>query len=180
MRRSTVGNRNKYTYSIQPFEISPLLVIQEFCFNAPKGAITMINEDHDRLTLWTFAGARANSIVAYYLAQEIKSQVISDGFKMKFDGEIRDGEIRSGLQRLSERGVLELTPIPADNAIRGLKFSECLPPRLAELVGSARLRDDEAVDYILRSTIHSVVTSDPERVGKSLGRRRTDRSNPMG
>ena len=151
----------------------------DFHWLCPDG-LTMINEDHDRLALWTFAGARANSIVAYYLAQEIKSQVISDGFKMKFDGDIRDGEIRSGLQRLSERGVLELTPIPADNAIRGLKFSECLPPRLAGLVGSARLRDDEAVDYILRSTIHSVVTSDPERVGKSLGSRRTDRSNPMG
>jgi ATP-dependent Lhr-like helicase len=142
--------------------------------------LTMINEEHERLALWTFAGARANSIVAYHLAQEIKSQVLYDGFKLRFDKSIRDGEIRSGLQRLSEKGVLELRPIANEHALRGLKFSECLPPRLAEIVSSARLRDDQGVDHILRSTVHSVVTTNPERVGKSLGSRRSYLAGPRG
>jgi ATP-dependent Lhr-like helicase len=150
----------------------------EFSWLRSEG-LTLINEEQDRLALWTFAGAKANSIVAYYLAQEIKSHISSDGFSMKFDREIRDGEIRTGLQRLAMRGVSELKPIPNEYAIRGLKFSECLPPHLAELVGSARLRDDEGVEFILQSAIHSVVTSGNEAVGKSLGRRRSNRSEHM-
>ena len=97
---------------------------------------------------------------------------------MKFDRNIRDGEIRSGLQRLVTHGVSDLKPVPNESAIRGLKFSECLPAKLADLVGSERLRDDMGVEHILQSVIHSVVTSDSERVGKSLGRRRTNRSDP--
>jgi ATP-dependent Lhr-like helicase len=154
-----------------------LALREEFSWLHPEGC-TLITEEQDRLALWTFAGAKANSIVAYYLAQEIKSHVTSDGFSMKFDRNIRDGEIRSGLQRLATRGASELKPVPNENAIRGLKFSECLPHRLAELVGSERLRDDLGVQHILHSVIHSVVTNDPERVGKSLGRRRNNRSDP--
>ncbi len=152
---------------------------EEFSWLHPEGS-TLITEEQDRLALWTFAGAKANSIVAYYLAQEIKSQVTSDGFSMKFDRNIRDGEIRSGLERLATRGVLDLRPVPNENAIRGLKFSECLPPRLAEIVGSERLRDNRGVEHILQHDIHSVVNNEPDRVGKSLGRRRTNRSDPRG
>jgi ATP-dependent Lhr-like helicase len=149
----------------------------EFNWLRPDG-LTLINEEQDRLALWTFAGAKANSVVAYYLAQEIKSHISSDGFSMKFDREIRDGEIRAGLQRLSVRGFSELKPIPNEHAIRGLKFSECLPPHLAELVGSARLRDDDGVEFILQSAIHSVITSGNDAVSKSLGTRRTNRAEP--
>ena len=42
-----------------------------------------------------------------------------------------------------------IEPVPAEDAIEGMKFSECLPPHIAAEVFCARFNDAEAVRKIV-------------------------------
>jgi hypothetical protein len=48
----------------------------------------------------------------------------------------------------------------SDEAIRNLKFSDCVPPALAELEVAERLRDDRSVMSVLEQQIATYVLSD--------------------
>jgi hypothetical protein len=51
----------------------------------------------------------------------------------------------------------DLRPVAHEKAIRGLKFSECLSPRLADEVTSMRLRDDAAVASVLHEQVRVTI-----------------------
>jgi hypothetical protein len=77
---------------------------------------------------------KANSTVAYYLAQTFNCNVSSDGFSLKFPGSVEVEPLRQALGELQQLGAEELKPVAHEHAIRGLKFSSCLYPELAQHV----------------------------------------------
>jgi hypothetical protein len=138
----------------------------------------LLLESGDRWSWWTFAGAKANATVAYYLAQNLKSNVSSDGFSMKFSEGVTSDQIQTARQQLTELGVENLRPTAHERAIRGLKFAECLSPRLANQVTSMRLRDDAAVASAMTEPMRVTIPSPDESFKPSIGSRRSSHATP--
>ncbi len=130
-------------------------------------------ESGDRWSWWTFAGAKANATLAYYLAQELKSTVSSDGFSMKFSEGVTSEQIESSLATLDGLGPEQLRPVANEKATKGLKFSECLSQRLADQVTSMRLRDDAAIDAAISDQIRVVIPPAELRLKPALGSRKS-------
>ncbi len=134
---------------------------------------SLFKESGDRWSWWTFAGAKANAILAYYLAQDLKSTVSSDGFSLKFSEGVTCEQIQVAQQALLQASPEDLRPIAHEKAIQGLKFSECLSPRLADQVTSMRLRDDAAVASILGEQVRLIIPSPDDNFKPSIGSRRS-------
>lgn len=139
---------------------------------------SLLLESGDRWSWWTFAGAKANATLAYYLAQDLKSTVSSDGFSLKFSEGATSEQIQAAQQVLMQASPEDLRPVAHEKAIRGLKFSECLSPRLADEVTSMRLRDDAAVASVLQEQIRVTIPSPDETFKPSIGSRRSSHATP--
>jgi hypothetical protein len=138
----------------------------------------LLLESGDRWSWWTFAGAKANATLAYYLAQDLKSTVSSDGFSLKFSEGVTSDHIQVAQHGLMQASSADLRPVAHEKAIRGLKFSECLSPRLADEVTSMRLRDDAAVASVLNEQVLVTIPSPDETFKPSIGSRRSSHSTP--
>jgi len=149
----------------------------EFSWLSPD-TTSLLFEPGDRWSWWTFAGAKANSTLAYYLAQDLQSTVSSDGFSLKFSDGVTSDQIQQSQSQLKQLGIDELRPVAHEKAIRGLKFSDCLSPRLADQVTSMRLRDDTAVANILNDEVRVTILSNDEGFRPSIGNRRSNHSTP--
>jgi ATP-dependent Lhr-like helicase len=99
---------------------------------------------------WTFAGVKANATLAYELSHTVKSRVTYDSFTVTFAPYLSFNVIGQALDELRTRDVNKMRLAVEEQAIDGLKFSECLPHDLAVHVLESRLRDPSAVEY----TIH--------------------------
>jgi len=139
---------------------------------------SLLLESGDRWSWWTFAGAKANATLAHYLAQDLKSTVSSDGFSLKFSDGVTSDQIQAAQQVLMQASPGELRPVAHEKAIRGLKFSECLSPRLADQVTSMRLRDDAAVSGVLDEQVRVTIPSPDETFKPSIGSRRSSHATP--
>ena len=140
---------------------------------------SLLLESGDRWSWWTFAGAKANATLAYYLAQDLKSTVSSDGFSLKFADGVTSDQIHAAQQVLMQVSPEDLRPVAHEKAISGLKFSECLSPRLADQVTSMRLRDDAAVASVLNEQVRVTIPSPDETFKPSIGSRRSSHATPM-
>lgn len=139
---------------------------------------SLLLESGDRWSWWTFAGAKANATLAYYLAQDLKSTVSSDGFSLKFSEGLTSDQIQAAQQVLIQTSPADLRPVAHEKAIRGLKFSECLSPRLADQVTSMRLRDDAAVASVLHEQVRVTIPSPDDNFKPSIGSRRSSHATP--
>ncbi len=139
---------------------------------------SLLLESGDRWSWWTFAGAKANATVAYYLAHDLKSTVSSDGFSLKFSDGVTSEQIQAAQQVLMQASPEDLRPVAHEKAIRGLKFSQCLSPRLADEVTSMRLRDDAAVASVLQEQVRVTIPSPDENFKPSIGSRRSSHATP--
>ena len=97
--------------------------------------------DGEEAAWWTFAGGRANAALASGLASRLEARVTSDNFSVRFPRGLRDEVIESALIDLRSADFQNLGPPVGEQALAGLKFSECLPPELAAGVVRARLAD---------------------------------------
>lgn len=134
---------------------------------------SLLLESDDRWSWWTFAGAKANATLAFHLAQLLKCAVSSDGFSLKFADGLSHAQIRDAQLTLMNTSPEDLRPLAQEKAIRGLKFSECLSPRLADQVTSTRLRDDAAVAYVLNEKVIVTIPSSDDTIKPSMGNRRS-------
>ena len=149
----------------------------EFSWLSPD-TTSLLFEPGDRWSWWTFAGAKANSTLAYYLAQDLKSTVSSDGFSLKFSEGVTSDQVQQSQSSLKYRGIDELRPVAHEKAIRGLKFSDCLSTRLADQVTSMRLRDDISVANVLNEDVCVTILSHDDGFKPSIGNRRSSHSTP--
>ncbi|MFC5182467.1 hypothetical protein [Actinomadura harenae] len=110
----------------------------------PGGLV--ISRDGEDVRWWTWAGYRANAVLAATLAgvTDEKQRFQDDWIRLRSD--LTRDIWRSGVTDAAERLCL---PDVDERALRGLKFSEALPERLAMATLAARLADLENAAAVL-------------------------------
>jgi len=118
---------------------------------------TMVMRDEGGAAAWwTFAGFRANATLAYELSQATQSAVDYDSFALVFETRVSSQTIEQALRELRSGDVRRMLPAIDDQAISGLKFSECLPYDLALDMLQSRFSDPAALQEALSQPVKFV------------------------
>ncbi|MBK8233498.1 MAG: DEAD/DEAH box helicase [Candidatus Eisenbacteria bacterium] len=104
---------------------------------------------------WTFAGYRANAGLGDHLSGLLGAGVKYDNLSITFDSRLSLSRLRAALAQLAPDPSLA-PQADLDEAVTGLKFSECLPIQMAEEELRHRLLDRPAVASVLAEPIHEV------------------------
>lgn len=111
---------------------------------ASSVATALVRHPAGEVRWWTFGGGVANRLLADHLRS--KAEVRSDNLSLRFPASLSLKDVEGLIGSL---GTERITTVPAENAIEGLKFSECLPPHVAAEVFCARFNDADGVKKIL-------------------------------
>lgn len=90
---------------------------------------------------WTWAGDRANRTLTAWLPDLVDPTQRISGTRLRLFPDLTRHEIAAGLNAARENPPLNRRPPVDQRALRGLKFSDCLPPALAEDTVGQRLTD---------------------------------------
>jgi ATP-dependent helicase Lhr and Lhr-like helicase len=119
---------------------------------ASADATSIVRRPNGEVRWWTFGGGIANTLLTDHLRH--KAEVRVDNLSIRFTTSMKLNEVEELIGALlAER----IEPVPAEDAIEGMKFSECLPPHIAAEVFCARFNDAEAVRKIVREPRRVVV-----------------------
>lgn len=99
---------------------------------------------------WTFGGSKANGSLAGALADRTQVSVEADSYAITLGDNLNDDVLGETVEHLRKESIDSLRPQIDDRALRGLKFAECLPREFAIATLQARMKDDAAVQHILR------------------------------
>jgi ATP-dependent Lhr-like helicase len=130
----------------------------EFAWLWPEGTVIALAQN-GKATWWTFAGTGANATLAYALAQATGGGVTYDSFTVTFESYLSVNTLAQILDTLRIRNVPQMCVAVDEQAMQGLKFSECLPHDLALSMLQMRLSDPQATQRVLEQ---------PERFIKDL------------
>ncbi len=108
------------------------------------GGTSIVQQASGAVRWWTFGGGVANRLLADHLRPETEIRV--DNLSIRFTSSIKLSQIEGLIEGLSAKRI---EPVPDEDAIESMKFSECLPPQIAAEVFCARFNDAEAVGRIL-------------------------------
>ncbi|MEU4710570.1 DEAD/DEAH box helicase [Nocardia salmonicida] len=117
---------------------------------------TVIERVGDAVRWWTWAGFRANATLAASLPTVVDPTQRPNDFSIRLRPDLNRALWRDALaERSGQDSTLDF-PLADERAVRGLKFSEVLPPGLATATVSARLADVEGARQVLgeRVTFH--------------------------
>jgi hypothetical protein len=117
-------------------------------------ATSIVRHPSGEVHWWTFGGGVANSLLADHLRP--RAEVRVDNLSLRFGASTKLHEVGGLIGTLSADRI---EPVPAEEAIEGLKFYECLPPPVAAEVFCARFNDAEALRTILAEPKRVVVES---------------------
>jgi ATP-dependent helicase Lhr and Lhr-like helicase len=106
-------------------------------------ATSLVTDARGRARWWTFAGWRANLWLARAAADLRREVAAIDDLSVALDPGVTPQQLRRALSNAAEAPI-DLTPWVTTEAVDGLKFSECLPARLATEVVARRLTDSES------------------------------------
>ncbi|MHC4880024.1 MAG: DEAD/DEAH box helicase [Planctomycetota bacterium] len=106
---------------------------------------------------WTFAGSRANAMLARELAQLTHHRVEHDSFTLFFDSTLRLQDVQGAVAAVRTSDADDLFPAVDEDAIESLKFSECLPMTLATQMLERRLQDTDAAAQLLKADVRFCV-----------------------
>ncbi|MFC3407727.1 hypothetical protein ACFSUJ_21040 [Streptomyces lusitanus] len=111
---------------------------------------TVITRRGDDVRWWTWAGHRANATLAASLPSVVlRHRTVDDRFVR-----LRDDVTLQGWRAAVEDAGTGLTLPDVDpHAVRGLKFAEALPTRLAEATLAARLGDSVGAQAVLSEPV---------------------------
>jgi ATP-dependent helicase Lhr and Lhr-like helicase len=127
----------------------------EFAWLSDECTTVAVDRSAGRTFWWTFAGLRANAMLAETIRERLGVASTVDNLVITMNRALDQDAFDELLHVL--RGCSQLVPALADidKAIDGLKFSTCLPPALAREMMASRLTDTSAVTHVLqRSTRH--------------------------
>lgn len=108
------------------------------------------------LTWWTFGGLRANSALAERIQQQTTAQVTRDNLSIELNPCVTQNDFAVIVDLLRNDPPLSGPGSGLEGAVSGLKFSDCLPPALAEAMVRCRLADPAAVKAILSEPVRHV------------------------
>ncbi|MET8112958.1 hypothetical protein [Streptomyces prasinus] len=108
---------------------------------------------HDDVRWWTWAGHRANATLAASLPSVVVPHRRVNGEWLR----LRDDLTAEGWEAACADNRTGLClPKVDEHAVRGLKFGETLPPRLAEATLAARGADEEGADKVLAEPVRFI------------------------
>lgn len=119
----------------------------------PGGTVITRRTDGD-VHWWTWAGHRANATLAASMASVVapRRRVNDQWIRL------RDDLTREGWRSaLTDVGTGLCLPEVDGSAVRGLKFGEALPPRLAEATLAARTADEQGAGKVLAEPVRFVM-----------------------
>lgn len=119
----------------------------------PGGTVITRRTDGD-VRWWTWAGHRANATLAASMASVVapRRRVNDQWIRL------RDDLTRVGWRSaLTDVGAGLCLPEVDGSAVRGLKFGEALPPRLAEATLAARTADEQGAGKVLAEPVRFVM-----------------------
>lgn len=128
---------------------------QEFVWLEPEGTVVLLAKNGSA-EWWTFAGARANATLAHALSQTMQHHVTYDSFTVTCEAGVSRNTLTLALSKLRAHDVHEMSVELEEDAMAGLKFSECLPRALALDMLRTRLCDPAAVQSILAQPVRYV------------------------
>jgi ATP-dependent Lhr-like helicase len=106
---------------------------------------------------WTWAGHRANATLSATLPSVIVPHRRTNGDWIRLREDLTPSRWQAALRDAQENLAL---PEVDGHAIRGLKFSEALPSRLAEATLAARLMDATGAETVLTEPIRLSTLTD--------------------
>ena len=127
----------------------------EFPWLTEEAANVLVTSDGDT-AWWTFGGGRANAALAHELARRTGARVTSDNFAVRFPAKFDARVVEQQVQGLADPTPGQIVPQANEQALDGLKFSECLPRELATRVVEARLSDAPGVAEVLERPMRIV------------------------
>jgi ATP-dependent Lhr-like helicase len=119
-------------------------------------ATTVVRDDAGKTIWWTFAGWKANLWLAAVATQaECRTTVNRiDDLTISLDSTADVTKLRAALAE-ADHEQLALAPWITNEAIDGLKFSECIPRQRAVELVARRLADPAAVSIVCREQINA-------------------------
>lgn len=114
----------------------------------------VVVRDEDSVRWWTWAGRRANATLEAALSrvapQLVGGPATFDDFGLELDPSISPNLLRQAMRGAAiEIGAGKALPAVSEQALVELKFSDLLPPHLAESTLARRLTDNDAALKIL-------------------------------
>jgi ATP-dependent Lhr-like helicase len=127
----------------------------EFAWLRDDGASVLVLSG-GKISWWTFSGGRATAALATELERLMAARVSADNFAVRFEAGAVLDDISKRIYGLRELEPRLVVPAISDEALDGLKFSECLPKELAIQTVQQRLLDLEGVVEVLQGAIRVV------------------------
>jgi ATP-dependent Lhr-like helicase len=106
---------------------------------------------------WTFAGGRANAGLAHGLSVKLGCRVTWNNLAVRLEGDLQLDRVEAAIRDLRLAGAEVLAPEIDEQAVIGLKFAECLPPKQASGVVRSRLVDPGGVADVLHQPVRMVI-----------------------
>jgi ATP-dependent Lhr-like helicase len=133
------------------------VIRHEFAWLEPDSTVVLMGSGGE-LEWWTFGGMRANATLAAAMAEASSSRVEHDDFGMTFESRISLDNVQQAIQTIRWHDIALLRPLVNEDAIGGLKFSQCLPKHLAIEMLEKRLADPDSTRRILEQKIRFVTS----------------------
>ncbi|MFI8326931.1 DEAD/DEAH box helicase [Streptomyces sp. NPDC085529] len=126
---------------------------EHFLERVHPGGTLIIRDADGRMRWWTWAGHRANATLTATLDEvAVPGQRVNDHW-IRLREDVTPASWKSHTAGAAGRLCL---PAVDERAVRGLKFAEALPPRLAEATLSARLAGSESAVAVLSEPVRFV------------------------
>jgi ATP-dependent Lhr-like helicase len=105
---------------------------------------------------WTFAGLRANAVLASHLSQITRSRLEHDNFRVSLPSHVEHSQLIGAIEQIRHLQGESLRAAVDATAVRGLKFNECLSEPLALEMLQQRFSDARSAREVLSRPIRNV------------------------
>jgi ATP-dependent helicase Lhr and Lhr-like helicase len=132
-------------------------VCEEFNWLSEDCTTLVVDKYENRTSWWTFAGVRANAMLAHALCERFGIPSAVDNLTIKLDRPVNQEAFESVIEQMRADPPNVVNAGDIGKAIKELKFSTCLPVSMAENMLRTRLADIEGVSGTLRRKIRRVL-----------------------
>ena len=128
----------------------------EFSWLSLKDTSVVADTGEERCCWWTFAGLRANAMLAESLRNLAPTGF--DNLAIRFNRGMQASTLEDAVANIRDNPPKTAPISDRDRAVDELKFSACVPRDLLERMLAGRLSDTNAVDRVLAQPLRTVVT----------------------
>jgi ATP-dependent Lhr-like helicase len=117
---------------------------------------TVTAEPNGELCWWTFAGRAVNASLATALQNQIAGKISHDNYAVKIEAGTTMADIEPLVVALRRAPPETLLPTIDADALTALKFSDCLPPELAQRMLQVRAMDMAGLNAVVAEPVRFV------------------------